>query len=151
MRAPRIRGAIPLPAGTDNDALLPHILAELRARECQVRVLEADVLVVEQGTPGRGSVLAFVDGGGTIRLDRARSVLGYDFPTTGGLLLCTVLSPVCGAAAWFGLDGDPALTTFALVMPIVWLYGANYGVGCIRVPAFLDRLCQSAPRRNVGT
>ena len=151
LRAPRIRGVIALPAETDRDRLLPYILADLRARECQVRAPDADVLVVEQGTPGRGSVLAFVDGGGTIRLDRANAVLRFDFSTAGGLLLCTMLSPVCGGAAWFGLDGDPALTVFGLVMPILWLYGANYGIGCIRVPALLDRLCREAPRRPVRT
>ena len=150
LRAPHVRGFVPLPTGTDRDSLMVHILADLRTRECQVRVTDADELVVEQGTPGRGSVLAFVDDGGTIRLDRSSGVLTYDFSTAGGLLLCGILSPVCGGFAWFGLDGDPMLTTFALVMPVLWLYGANYALSCARVPAFLAGLCQTAPGRPAG-
>ena len=113
LRAPHVRGFVPVPTDTDMDRLMFHILADLRRRECQVRISNGDALVVEQGTPGRGSVLAFVDGGGTIRLDRSAGLLRYDFPTAGGLLLCAILSPVCGGFAWFGLDGDPMLTTFA--------------------------------------
>ena len=151
LHAPHVRGFVPVPTDTDMDRLMFHILADLRRRECQVRISNGDALVVEQGTPGRGSVLAFVDGGGTIRLDRSAGLLRYDFPTAGGLLLCAILSPMCGGFAWFGLDGDPMLTTFAAVMPALWLYGANYGLSCVRVPAFLGRLCQTAPGRPAET
>ncbi len=128
---------------------MAHVLAELRARRCQVRVTAEPGLIVEQGTPGRGSVLAFVDDGGTIRLDATGGhlALAYDFSTAGGLLLCAVLSPVCGGAAWFALDGDPALTIFGLVMPLLWLYGANYVTSCIRVAGLFSRLCDTAPRQ----
>ena len=152
LRAPRVRGSVPVPADTEAAALMDHVLTELRARKCQVRVTGTNEMVVEQGTPGRGSVLAFVDGGGTIRLQTTggQRVLAYDFPTAGGLLLCAILSPVCAAAAWFGLDGDPGLTTFALVMPLLWLYGANYVTSRIRVPALFERLCREAPHRPSG-
>ncbi len=147
LRAPRIRGFVAVPVDTDQNTLMSHILADLRARECQVRATTENELVVEQGTPGRGSVLAFVDGGGTIRFDWTENVLRYDFSTAGGLLLCMILSPVCGGVSWFGLGGDPILTIFGLAMPLLWLYGANYGLSCIRIPAFMARLCQTAPRR----
>ena len=137
----------------DGPALMAHVLSDLRERKCQVRMAGDDELVVEQGTPGRGSVLSFIDGGGTIRLKTVggERTLVYEFSTTGGLLVCAVLSLVCGAAAWFALDGDWELTAFGLGMPLLWLYGANYVTACIRVPGLLARLCRTAPRPASGT
>ena len=150
--APRIRGFVPAPPGLDGAALIAHVVASLRKRKCEIHAAGDGELVVERGTPGRGSALAFVDANGTIRLDVRGGQLGlaYDFSTAGGLLLCLALSPLCAAAAWFGLGGDPALTAFALLMPVLWLYGANYVAGCIRVPGLLARLCHTAPRGPAG-
>ena len=151
-RAPHVRGAVLVPDDADELEVLAHVLTDLRARACQVRVAGADELVVEQGTRGRGSVLSFIDNGGTIRLvaTGGRHLLAYDFSTAGGLLLCAVLSLVCAAAAWFALDHDPGLTVFGLLAPLLWLYGANYVNSCVRVPGLLARLCETAPRRCAG-
>ena len=140
-------------ADMDGPTLMAHLLSDLQACECQVRMVGENELVVEQGTPGRGSVLSFVDSGGTIRLttEGEGRALVYEFSTASGLLLCALLSLVCGAAAWFALDGDRELTAFGVVMPLLWLYGANYVTACIRVPGLLARLCRTTPRRAAGT
>ena len=68
LQSPPVRGSVTVGADVDGPALMAHLLSDLQARGCQVRRVGEDELVVEQGTPGRGSVLSFVDGGGTIRL-----------------------------------------------------------------------------------
>lgn len=140
-----MRGRVPaFPRGSGSAAgLIAHVAADLQRRECRVRV-EGERIVLESGAPGRYSPLAFVDGG-TIELavENGKAVLRYDLSTGGGLALCLVLAPVLAAVAWFTL-GDPALTVFAFVMPVAWLYGANYLTACVRVPRLLGRLCETA-------
>ena len=58
LRAPHVRGFVPVPVGTDGDRLMVHILADRRAHECQVRVTDEDELVIERGTPATGVLTA---------------------------------------------------------------------------------------------
>ena len=143
--APRVWGRVDVPAECDPDRLLGHLAAALRDRGCAVRLLPGGCLAVDSGSAGRGSVLAFVDGG-TVRLSRSGDHLDYEFTTAGGLLLCAILSPLCGGLAWFTL-GSAGLAVFGLLMPLVWLFGANYLTTVVRVRGFLARLCAAAPQR----
>ena len=118
------------------------------ARECRVRADGDTRLLLESSAPGRYSPLSFVDGGAIwLAKERGGTVLRYDLSTTGGLLLCLLLSPACAAVAWFTLH-DAGLALFGLVMPVLWLYGANYVTACVRVPGLLGRLCRAAPSRT---
>lgn len=110
--------------------------------------MEADgVLVVRSRSDGRGSVLSFVSDG-LVWLGRDRS-LRYAFSLRGGLLLCLILSPIAAGLAWFTLE-SAGLAMFGLLAPVLWLYGANHVLTAIRVPAHMERLCQTAPVRRPG-
>ena len=143
--APRIRGSVTVPPGCSRLALLGHVRADLLARGCQVRADGEGRLVLDSGAPGRYSPLSFVDGG-TVWLsdENGGTTLRYDLSTAGGLLLCLFLSPVCCAVAWFALR-NWVLALFGLLAPVIWLYGANYLLACVRVPALFARVCRAAP------
>ena len=146
--APHVRGRVRVPPGCDAAALMRHVQADLLTRECRVRADGDTRLVLESGAPGRYSPLSFVDGGVVwLSAEPGGTVLRYDLSTAGGLLTCLVLSPVCGAVAWF-MFGDAGLALFGLLAPVVWLYGANYVTACVRVPGLFGRLCRTAPSPN---
>ena len=127
----------------DEVALLRHVQTDLEERGCRVRADGDKRLVLETGAPGRYSPLSFVDCGAVwLAAEPYGTVLRYDLSTAGGLLLCLLLSLVCAATAWFTLESI-GLAVFGLLAPVVWLYGANYALACVRVPGLLGRLCRA--------
>ncbi len=145
---PHVRGRVPVPPGNNGRAVLARVMRDLQGRECQVRLDGSDRLVLDSGTAARYSPLALVDGG-EIRLlaDAGGTVLHYDLSTRTVFLFCAAASLVCAALAWFGL-GSGWLAVFGLVAPVLWLYGANYAVTCVRVPGLLRHLSLDAARND---
>ena len=135
-------GALPIDPAADREALMPQLSEGLRSAGCTVEPGPGRVKVVS-GSPGRGSVFSFVDGG-AVWLEQAggRTVLRYEFSTVGGFRTCVALSLFAGTVSWFTL-GDGWLTAFGFAAPILWLYGANYVMSALRVPARLHRMCVS--------
>ena len=146
MRAPRLHGAVVLPPGLDEARLIAHLTSDLEGRNALVRADGAARIVVQEPTPGRMSVLAFVDGGGALWLGEqgGARTLFYAFTTRTSLLVCCTFSVLACGLAWFSL-GDPALAALGLALPLVWLYGANYVICRFRIPAYLGRLCWTVP------
>lgn len=130
----------------DGPRLLVHVLADLHRRGCPALLGDDGVIIVQGRSESRGSVLGFVDDGriGLGHLGAVRT-LDYAFSTRGGLQLCAGLSVVAAGLAWFTL-GSPGLTAFGMLAPLLWLYGANFVMTTLRVPAWLGQLCRSAPK-----
>jgi hypothetical protein len=141
-----IRGTVALPRDCDGRLLLAKVLKDLHRRGCPAVLGDDGVILVQGRTEGRGSVLAFVDGG-RIGLGRRGAVptLVYAFSTRSGLQLCAVLSVVAACLAWFALE-SPGLTVFGALAPLLWLYGANFVMTAIRVPAWLAQFSMCAPK-----
>ena len=139
-----VRGSIGLNAAVDRPALMARIEQGLRAIGCELTA-EVDRIHVASGSDGKYTPLAFVDGGDVWLEERSgKLALRYDMPTLRSLYLCLALSVVAGIVAWFNF-GDDWLTWFAVAMPVVWLYGANYVTSAIRVPGRLRDLCAGRP------
>ena len=145
-RAVCIRGSVPLPPDCDGSLLLADVLADLHRRGCSAVLGDDGAILVQGRTEGRGSVLAFIDGG-RIGLGRHGAVptLNYAFSTRGGLQLCAGLSVVAAYLAWFALE-SLGLAAFGALAPLLWLYGANFVMTAIRVPAWLAQLSMRTPK-----